>query len=68
MTDDEKTTKYLNIRLTPQQFDALERLRERTQAKTSDTIKVTYKIVFLEALKALEAKYEKLERDKARGR
>jgi hypothetical protein len=33
-----------------------------------DTVKVTLKVAFLEALKQTEAYYDKLDRDKARGR
>lgn len=58
----------LNLRLTKSQYQRFERLRERLQARVSENMRVTQKTVFLEALKALEGYYDKLERDKRRER
>ena len=59
---------HFNLRLSQAEYERLESLRERLQAKMGESVRVSQKTVFLEALRALEAYYEKLDRDKARER
>ena len=66
--DEDKATQYIAIRISPKQLEQLEILRTRLQEKMGDTVQVTQKMVFIEALKALSAKYDRLERDKGRDR
>jgi hypothetical protein len=61
-------TKYLNIRLSEEEYSEVERLKERLQNQMGKTVRVTTKTVFLEALKQLQAYYDKLDRDKRRER
>lgn len=61
-------TKYLNIRLTDEQYEQLEILKGKLQEKLGKSVKVTTKIVFLEAMNQLTAYYDKLDRDKKRDR
>jgi len=59
---------HFNLRLSQTEYDRVQRLQERLQEKMGESITVSQKTVFLEALRQLEAYYDKLDRDKARGR
>lgn len=59
---------HFNLRLTDGEYEQLERLRERLQQRYGETVRVSQKTVFLEALRALQGYYDKLDRDKTRDR
>jgi len=65
---EDKATHYIAIRLSDRQMEQVEKLQERLQDKLGDAVSVTQKMVFIEALKALSAKYDRLDRDKGRDR
>lgn len=71
VTDNEPSTKKwrtLNLALTDEELNRIRRLRDRLQEREREYIKVSIKRTFLEALDALEAKLDKLDRDRERSR
>lgn len=58
----------LNIRLSDDDRNRVQRLKEKLQAKYGGAVHVTERTVILEALSMLEGYFAKLERDKGRGR
>ena len=53
--DEEQQTEYrVSIRLTKEDFDRLERLREMLQAKKGRTVRVTQRTVVIEAMEVYE--------------
>lgn len=71
MNDDSATKGkiwHFNLRLSDAEYERLESLRTRLQEKMGESVRVSQKTVFLEALRALEAYYAKLEKDKQRDR
>lgn len=68
----EKTTAgkvwHFNMKLSDDERNRIERLREAIQQRIGANVHVSQKTVILEALERLEAYYAKLERDKARDR
>lgn len=59
---------HFNLRLTNEEYQRIERLKARLQTRYGESITVSQKTVFLEALRALESYYDKLDKDKARER
>lgn len=59
----------VNVKLSEEEYDLLERLRQRLeqQSKIPGT-KISQRQTILAALHALEASYDRLERDRARPR
>lgn len=68
MSDDSmtKATRHFNLRLTDEELARIERLQERLQeritARAGVNVRVSQKMVFMEALDALETKLDDLAR------
>lgn len=60
--------KQLNIRMTEEERERVERLREWLQQRLGPHVKVSERTVIMEALDALEAKRARLEADRGRPR
>jgi hypothetical protein len=58
----------VNIRLAPADVERLRALQKRLQAAHGPSVVITPKVVLLEALAALEVRYDRLERDRSRPR
>lgn len=68
MPDDKQPMATITIRVTEEEGEILERLRERMQERATMGIKVTQRMVILAALERLRAHLDKLDRDKGRER
>lgn len=58
----------VNILLSREELERVERLRERLQARMNLPVRVTNRTVLLKALEQLEAQLDRQEKDKARER
>ncbi len=61
-------TMQVNVRLTPVDMERLRALQRRLQEAHGPSVDITPRVVILEAMTLLEARYDKLERDRARRR
>lgn len=62
------TIGILHVRLPDEELERVERLRERIQARMGPRVRVTQRMVILEALDKLQAHLDKLDSDKGRQR
>lgn len=58
----------INIRVSDEELERVERVRERLQERESPLIRITQRIAILKAVEALESYLDKLDREKGRKR
>jgi len=58
----------VNLRLSPDEMTRFMKVLAAIQRRVGQNVRVTQKATFLEAVSMLEAYYDKLERDRQRGR
>lgn len=59
---------YLNLRLSDDELQRIEKAKERLQERESQLFRVTQRVTVLKALELLEAHLDRLDRDKGRKR
>lgn len=61
-------SKQVNLHMSPDEAARMEAVRQRLQARQGQRYRVTYRIVLLEALDALEGYLDRIDKDRSRPR